>query len=66
MSYLLKLAVVALVTVPLALLTIVLGIFDPDGKQVYRLSQFWSWSILRIAGISLKIDGLNRIDAHRT
>jgi 1-acyl-sn-glycerol-3-phosphate acyltransferase len=66
MSYLLKLAVIALVTVPLALLTIVLGIFDPDGKQVYRISRFWSWLVLRIAGISVKIDGLNRIDPHRT
>lgn len=66
MSYLVKLAIVALVTVPLALLTIVFGIVDPDGKQVYRISRFWSWSILRIAGISVRIDGLNRIDPNRT
>ena len=65
MAYLLKLAVVALVTVPLALLTVVFGLFDPYGKQVYRLSQFWSWLILRLAGISLKVEGLKHLDPKR-
>ena len=62
MLYALKLTVIALVTVPLALLTTVLGLLDRHGKHVYRINQLWSWLILRIAGISLKIAGLNHID----
>jgi 1-acyl-sn-glycerol-3-phosphate acyltransferase len=65
MLYLLKLTVIALVTVPLAALTIVLGLLDPHGKHVYRINQLWSWVILRIAGISVKIAGLNHIDPNQ-
>jgi 1-acyl-sn-glycerol-3-phosphate acyltransferase len=65
MHYAFKLTVVALVTVLLALLTIVFGLLDPYGKHVYRISLLWSWLILRVAGISLKIDGLNHIDPNR-
>jgi 1-acyl-sn-glycerol-3-phosphate acyltransferase len=62
MLYALKLTVIALVTVPLALLTIVFGLLDAHGKHAYRINQLWSWIILRVAGISLRIDGLNHID----
>jgi 1-acyl-sn-glycerol-3-phosphate acyltransferase len=64
MLYALKLTVIALVTVPLASLTIVFGLLDPHGKHVYRINQLWSWLFLRIAGISLKTAGLNHIDAN--
>ena len=57
-----KLTVIALVTVLLALLTIVFGFLDPYGKHVYRLNQLWSWLVLRVAGISIKINGLKHID----
>jgi 1-acyl-sn-glycerol-3-phosphate acyltransferase len=62
MLYALKLTVIALVTVPLALLTIVFGLLDAHGKHAYRINQLWSWIVLRVAGISLRIDGLNHID----
>jgi 1-acyl-sn-glycerol-3-phosphate acyltransferase len=65
MVYGFKLTVIALVTVPLALLTVVFGLFDPYGKHVYRINQLWSWLILRIAGISLKVEGLKHIDTSR-
>lgn len=65
MLYALKLTVIALVTVPLASLTIVFGLLDPHGKGVYRLNQLWSWLILCIAGISVKTAGLNHIDPDR-
>src|SRR6266542_3824517 len=57
-----KLTVIALITLLLALLTIVFGFIDPYGKHVYRISQLWSWLVLRVAGISIKIDGLKHID----
>jgi 1-acyl-sn-glycerol-3-phosphate acyltransferase len=65
MLYAFKLTVVALVTVLLALLMVVFGLLDPYGKQVYRISRLWSWLILCVAGVSLKIDGLNHIDPSR-
>lgn len=62
MFYLLKVCAILLVTVIASSLTILLGIFDRHGKRVYRLNQFWTWVILRLGGISLKVIGSERID----
>ncbi|MFI4923382.1 MAG: lysophospholipid acyltransferase family protein, partial [Burkholderiales bacterium] len=62
MRYALKLVTVGMITVPAALLTILVGLFDPHGKHVYGISRLWSWTILRACGISLRIIGLNQID----
>jgi 1-acyl-sn-glycerol-3-phosphate acyltransferase len=58
----LKLALIATTTVAAAILTIVLGFVDPHGKAVYRLGRFWTWTILKIGGISIRVEGLKRID----
>lgn len=62
MSYALKLAVIGLITIPAALLTILLGLFDPDGKHVYGISRFWARMILKVSGVSLKVTGLSQLD----
>ena len=62
MLYALKLVVIVMVTVPAAVLTILGGLFDPNGKHVYGISRVWSWSILKVCGISLPIAGLNHVD----
>ncbi len=62
MRYSLKLGTIGMITVPAALLTILVGFFDPHGKHVYGISRFWSWTILRVCGISLRVTGLNHID----
>jgi 1-acyl-sn-glycerol-3-phosphate acyltransferase len=58
----LKLALIAAVTLPAALVTLLIGLFDPHGKKVYGLARFWSWLILKMAGISLTVQGLKHID----
>lgn len=62
MLYALKLVTIGMITMPAALLTILVGLFDPHGKHVYGISRLWSWTILRACGISLRITGLNHID----
>lgn len=61
MFYIAKLCVLLAVTVPLAVATIALGPFDPHGKRVYRINQFWTWLILRMGGVSLKVRGLENL-----
>ena len=63
MFYLIQLCVLFVVTVPLAITTIALGAFDPHGKRVYRINQFWTWLVLRIGGISVTVSGLENIEA---
>lgn len=62
MFYLLKLGLVVLVTLMASSLIVLLGIFDAHGKRVYRINQFWTWIILRVGGVSLKVVGLEQID----
>ena len=66
MFHMLQLAVIAAVTIPLATLTIMLGLVDPHGKFVYRINRFWTWLILRIGGILLQVKGLENIDPARS
>src|SRR3970282_2316120 len=63
MFYLAQLGVLLVITVPLALVTIFWGLFDPHGKRVYRISQLWTWLILRLGGISVNVRGLENIEA---
>jgi 1-acyl-sn-glycerol-3-phosphate acyltransferase len=65
MPYALRLTFISLLTILLAALTIILGLFDPNGKQTYRITRFWAWSILRAGGVSLKVSGLERLDPGR-
>jgi 1-acyl-sn-glycerol-3-phosphate acyltransferase len=65
MSYVLKLVATIGVTLPAALLTIFFGLFDPNGKFVYGITRIWSRTILRFTGVSVKVQGLTRIDSDR-
>lgn len=63
MFYLVKLCVLLVITVPLAIATIVFGPFDPHGKRVYCINQLWTWLILRMGGISLNVRGLENLES---
>jgi 1-acyl-sn-glycerol-3-phosphate acyltransferase len=62
MLYFLKLAVVGTVTVPAALVTILLGLFDPHGKHVYAIGRLWAQLILTLGGVAVRVHGLDRLD----
>lgn len=65
MFYLVKLTAIAVITLPLSMLTILCGLCDPQGKQVYRISKLWTWLILKIGGITLNVEGLKGLDPQR-
>jgi len=65
MLYSFKLLVICLVTVPAALMIILLGLFDRYGKSAYGITRLWTWIILIIAGVRLKVAGLSHIDPKR-
>jgi len=65
MLYYFQLSFIALLTVFLSVLTIICGIFESHGKRAYRINQIWTWMILRVTGIRLKVEGLENIDPKR-
>lgn len=62
MLYSLKLLVICMITVPAALLAIVLGLFDSYGKRVHRITRVWSRLILAISGVTVKVKGLSQLE----
>ena len=65
MLYVLQLLLLILLTVLLSVLTVLVGSFEPYGKKAYRINQIWTWAVLRIGGISLRVRGLDHIDPKR-
>ncbi len=65
MLYAFKLVVITLITIPAALLTIIVGPFDPYGKHAYPFTKFWTWIIVTLGHINIKADGLSRLDPNR-
>jgi 1-acyl-sn-glycerol-3-phosphate acyltransferase len=66
MIYSLKLVVIAVVTSILSLLILLLAPFDDrEGKLAYRIGELWSWSVLEITGVRLKVRGLDRLKKDR-
>lgn len=65
MPYSLKLFLIGLVTLPSGLLIVSLAPFDRKGKLVDCVSRWWTRAVLRIAGVRLKVQGLDRLDPAR-
>jgi 1-acyl-sn-glycerol-3-phosphate acyltransferase len=65
MLYSLKLALIILTTLPAAFFTVLFGFLDCHGKRVYGISRCWTWTILKISGIILNVQGRNLIDPRR-
>lgn len=62
MIYLSKALLVVLITLPLSLLLVFVGPFDRKGKLADRISRLWTWSVLKIGGVRLKVQGLDCLD----
>jgi 1-acyl-sn-glycerol-3-phosphate acyltransferase len=65
MLYGFKLLVICMITVPAALLVILLGLFDPYGSRVHGITRLWSRVILAIGGVGVKVKGLSQLDPER-
>ncbi len=65
MIYGLKLLLIALLTLPLGLVILFLGLFDLKGRLAYGISRFWTWAILKIGGIRLRVQGIEHLDSGR-
>ena len=62
MFYLIRLSVLLAITIPAAVVTIAVGCFDRHGKTVYRINQFWTWLILHMGKVRLRVTGLDKLD----
>ena len=60
--YTLKLALIVLGSIVQSIPIIALGLVDPYGKRVYPMFRFWSWCVLKIGGVELKVRDTGRLD----
>jgi 1-acyl-sn-glycerol-3-phosphate acyltransferase len=65
MPYSLKLLLIGLLTIPTCIFILFMAPFDHYGKLGYSISRYWARAILKLAGIRLKVQGLERLDSTR-
>ncbi|MBI3112795.1 MAG: 1-acyl-sn-glycerol-3-phosphate acyltransferase [Ignavibacteriales bacterium] len=59
---LLKFLVIAIVTIPIALVEIFVSLVDRSGKSFHVVGRFWSWIILTLYGIRVSVEGTEHLD----
>lgn len=65
MPYSLKLLLIGLFSIFIGMVLFVLAPFDRTGRLASLPTTLWSWAILKICGIRLKVQGLERLDPNR-
>jgi 1-acyl-sn-glycerol-3-phosphate acyltransferase len=65
MSYYLKAILIILISLPTGFVILPLAPFDRRGKLAYRVSRLWTWSVLKIGGVRVRVHGLDRLDPNR-
>lgn len=65
MLYALKLLLIGLLTLPLSLSFLCIGLFHGSGKSINRISLLWASIILKTGGVRLKVTGLDRLDRNQ-
>ena len=65
MRYSFKLLLIALVSLPVGILIVSVAPFDRKGRLAYALSRLWTGAVLRIGGVRLRVQGLERLDSRR-
>ena len=61
MAYSLKLLFIVLVGLPTGILSLCLSPFDREGRLAYQFGRFWTWAVLRIGRIHVKVEGLEHL-----
>lgn len=53
---------IVVATIVLGLLSLLVSLFETDGRRQVAIAQYWSRVLLFIAGVKLEIEGLEKID----
>jgi 1-acyl-sn-glycerol-3-phosphate acyltransferase len=61
MAYTLKLFLIGLATLILGPMVFPLAVLDPNGKRAYLIGRIWTWIVLKVSGIEVKVEGLSRL-----
>jgi len=62
MPFSLKLLLIGLHCLLTGIVVISLAPFDRDGRVANRVISFWTWAVLKVGGIRVKVQGLERLD----
>jgi 1-acyl-sn-glycerol-3-phosphate acyltransferase len=57
---------IILSTIVFGVISLVLSIGDRRGHRTIKIARAWAWSLLRIARVHVKVEGLNNIDPQGT
>lgn len=51
-----------IITGVVSVLAVILTLIDFSGNSIGRIARVWAWFVLKIAGISVEIDGLDKLE----
>src|SRR5688572_19918824 len=57
---------IIIATIILGSLNVAVSLFDEGGRKQVAIARFWSKVLLRIAGVKMTIEGLEKIDRNRS
>jgi 1-acyl-sn-glycerol-3-phosphate acyltransferase len=57
-----RLALCVAVTAACIPIAVLAGIGDPDGRRAYRVARLWAWLNVRLCGVTVEVEGRERLD----
>ena len=55
-----------LYTAVLASISVLGSVFDPSGRWQHGIARLWAWSILKTAGVRVRVEGLENLNSQQT
>ena len=58
--------IIILATIVMGSISLLTSLFDSDGRVQHQISRVWSRMLLRVSGVKMRIEGLEKIDPRTT
>src|SRR5437588_1264377 len=58
--------IIILATIVMGSISLLTSLFDSDGRIQHQISRVWSRMLLKVSGVKMKVQGLEKIDPHST
>src|SRR5260370_29034604 len=58
--------IIILATIVMGSVSLLVSLFESDGRVQHQISRIWSRMLLRVSGVKMRIEGLEKIDPRAT
>src|SRR5215467_12482611 len=58
--------IIILATIIMGSVSLLLSLFESDGRMQHKISRIWSRMLLKVSGVRMRVEGLEKIDPRAT